>query len=80
MTPTDHTLQWSLEGGVQIYDNGTDLDDWLTMPVRCPSCGAEWQAVSAVGAMGIECPHCSHVDPFYVWRVPDNARDERTII
>ena len=76
----EHVLSWTFEDGLQTYDNGDQLSDWLTMPAQCPSCHAEWQAVSAVDAMGIECPYCAHVDPFYVWRIPNNAQDERTLI
>ena len=75
------TLQWDFDDGLQTYRNGDPLlDDWMSLPVMCPRCRAEWQVVTAVNAMGAECPHCHNVDPFLVWAIPHAITDLRTSV
>lgn len=71
-------LNWRLQDGVQVYDNGDlELSDWVDMLVQCPVCAMAWRAVSAVGALGADCPFCGYVDPFFEWFIPADADDQR---
>jgi len=73
-------LVWVFKDNMQVYSNSTsNLCYWITLPIACPKCNREWQAVSAVGAEGIECPFCGNIDPFYVWSIPKNAIDKRML-